>query len=139
MIFVVIPTFNRKETLLRCLACLAAQDVAHRTILSDSGSTDGTAEAVKQAFPDTLVLEGHSELFWTGAVCLALEWVAGNADANDYFLLLNDDTEFEPGYLNALLDSAAEDPKRIVGSVCTDLGSLLVFRATISASMASFA
>ncbi len=122
MIFVVIPTFNRKETLLRCLACLAAQDVAHRTILSDSGSTDGTAEAVKQAFPDTLVLEGHSELFWTGAVNLALRWVADNADAGDYFLLQNDDTEFEAGYLKALLTCAAEEPKRIVGSVCTNLG-----------------
>ncbi len=121
MIFVVIPTFNRKETLLRCLACLAAQDVAHQTILSDSGSTDGTAEAVKQAFPDTLVLKGHSELFWTGAVCLGLRWVADNADAGDYFLLLNDDTEFDAGYLQTLLTCAAEDPSRIVGSVCTDL------------------
>jgi hypothetical protein len=70
VIFVVIPTFNRKEGLLRCLAALASQDVAYRTIISDSGSTDGTADAVNQAFPDALVLKGHSKLFWTGAVCL---------------------------------------------------------------------
>jgi GT2 family glycosyltransferase len=121
MIFVVLPTFNRKESLLRCLECLGRQDVSHRVVISDSGSTDGTSEAVSKAFPEALVLEGHADLFWTGAVNLALRWVADNADSDDFFLLLNDDTEFGPGYLKVLLSCAAEDPKRIVGSVCTDL------------------
>jgi len=52
---VVIPTYNRKATLLRCLDALAAQtfDSANfEVIVSDDGSSDGSAEAVKdRSFP----------------------------------------------------------------------------------------
>jgi GT2 family glycosyltransferase/glycosyltransferase involved in cell wall biosynthesis len=51
---VVIPTYNRKETLLRCLAALARQSILPQefeVVVVDDGSTDGTEEALSaQAF-----------------------------------------------------------------------------------------
>ena len=47
---VIIPTHDRRETLLRCLASLLAQDLAPEAfeiVVVDDGSTDGTAAAVE--------------------------------------------------------------------------------------------
>ena len=40
---VVIPTWNGRDLLERCLESLAAQTVEHGVIVVDNGSTDGTA------------------------------------------------------------------------------------------------
>ncbi|HEY6357032.1 MAG TPA: glycosyltransferase, partial [Vicinamibacterales bacterium] len=57
---VVIPTFNRREKLLRCLSALERQSVLSQeleVIVIDDGSTDGTAEAVgARMFPFSLKL-----------------------------------------------------------------------------------
>jgi GT2 family glycosyltransferase/glycosyltransferase involved in cell wall biosynthesis len=57
---VVIPTFNRREKLLRCLSALERQSVLPQefeVIVIDDGSTEGTAEAVRaRAFPFSLKL-----------------------------------------------------------------------------------
>ena len=48
MISFVIPTFNRKKTLLRTIRGLAEQSVQDfEVIVSDDGSTDGTRDAVE--------------------------------------------------------------------------------------------
>ena len=118
-IYVVIPTFNRKGHLLRCLRCLAEQEIAVEVIISDSGSTDGTATVADQ-FANVTRLSGHSELWWTGAINLALSHIGRIARDGNYFLLLNDDTEFDRAFISNLLKTARAGERRIVGAVCTD-------------------
>jgi len=49
---VVIPTFNRQETLRQCLIALQEQDYPdYEVIVIDDGSTDKTAEIIAQEFP----------------------------------------------------------------------------------------
>lgn len=49
---VVIPTYNRRELLRRCLAAATHQDYAdYEVIVVDDGSTDGTDAMVAQTFP----------------------------------------------------------------------------------------
>lgn len=52
LVSVVVPTYNRAETLRECLAALAAQDFPYggfETVVVDDGSSDNTAEVVRQA------------------------------------------------------------------------------------------
>lgn len=55
---VIIPTFNRKDCLLECLASVFAQThPAHEIIVVDDGSTDGTIEALSCFGDRVIVLE----------------------------------------------------------------------------------
>ncbi|MDX6593707.1 MAG: hypothetical protein QOJ13_2903 [Gaiellales bacterium] len=53
---VVIATRNRRDELLRTLGQLSALPERPRLIVTDNGSTDGTAEAVLDAYPNVTVL-----------------------------------------------------------------------------------
>src|SRR5438874_303163 len=48
---IIIPTKNRKDDLKRALASCMAQTVQVEIIVMDDGSTDDTAEMVRQEFP----------------------------------------------------------------------------------------
>lgn len=105
-IVVCITCHNRRETTLRCLSALQGQalpdGVRISVVLVDDGSSDGTAEAVRDAFPDTVVSQADGQRFWAGGM-LAAERVA-EAMAPDYLLWLNDDVVLAAGAITALLD-----------------------------------
>lgn len=54
---VVIPSWNGRDLTLACLEQLAGQTVAVRTTVVDNGSSDGTADAVRERFPGVEVVE----------------------------------------------------------------------------------
>lgn len=95
-IAVLLTCFNRKDKTLHALDNLM---LAYNTIsdiislniyLTDDGSTDGTGEAVKEKFPDAVILHGNGNLYWAGGMRNSWkEAIKGNYDA---YLLLNDDT-----------------------------------------------
>ncbi|MEL6671286.1 MAG: glycosyltransferase family 2 protein [Bacteroidota bacterium] len=105
---VVITCHNRKASTLECLHRLARQSAFlqkhdYQVYLTDDGCTDGTAEAVKQEFPQTLVFTGSGNLFWNGGMHLAYgEALKGD---HDFYLWLNDDTRLHPHALNRLLQT----------------------------------
>src|SRR5690242_187901 len=90
---VLITSHNRRETTLRCLRCLVEQrgcealDV--QTYLVDDGCTDGTASAVRNAFPTVTILQADGSLFWAGGMRAAFA-EAAKSDP-DFYLWLNDD------------------------------------------------
>ncbi len=53
---VVIPTFNRQDTLRQCLTALAAQDYPDYEVLVVDGGRDGTDEMMAREFPLFLYL-----------------------------------------------------------------------------------
>lgn len=114
----VMTSFNRRETTLRAMEGLAAQrlpdDVELLVVLTDDGSSDGTASAVREQFPTTVVLEGDGSLYWTGGT-LSSETEALRRGA-DYLLWLNDDVELESDAVAVLLDVARRD-RIAVGAV----------------------
>ncbi|MEC4852545.1 MAG: glycosyltransferase family 2 protein, partial [Jaaginema sp. PMC 1079.18] len=117
--------FNRKEKTLECLRLLFAQagvsDATLEVYLVDDGSTDGTAAAVAQTYPQVNILTGTGNLFWNGGMRLA--WDAAMPSHPDYYLWLNDDTLLYPDALHTLLETShqlsqkGEDAAIVAGSV----------------------
>jgi len=96
---------NRKLKTILCLQTLYENqlpgEVALQVYLVDDGSTDGTSEAVQERFPDVNVIKADGSLFWNGGMRLAFE--TAFKEDHDYYLWLNDDTEFYSDTLKKLL------------------------------------
>ena len=101
MIFhVVIPVFNRIQLTTRCLESLLAQtDKGMDIIVIDDGSTDGTSEVIPERFPEVQIIAGDGTLWWSGAVNLGIQQALLSAAPEDYILLVNNDTYFDPIFL----------------------------------------
>jgi GT2 family glycosyltransferase len=92
---VLVTCFNRVKTTLRGVASLrdalgAIDDLTYKIFLVDDASPDGTGAAVRQAFPEIIVIEGTGSLFWNGGMCLAYR-NARRHGSFDAYLLFNDD------------------------------------------------
>ncbi|MBH8573002.1 glycosyltransferase family 2 protein [Nostocaceae cyanobacterium CENA369] len=98
---VIMTCHNRRDTTIACLQALYQQKNQFDVYLTDDGSFDGTAEAVKAQYPEVKIIQGNGNLFWVGGMHLAF----GEAIKNqyDYYLWLNDDTFLEANALNKLL------------------------------------
>ena len=105
---VLMTCHNRRALTVRCLESLRAQqgDAEIALFLVDDGSSDGTAEAVRAAWPAAHVIAGNGSLFWNGGMRLAWE-TAAKAGPFDHYLWLNDDVVLEPGAIDRLLREAA--------------------------------
>jgi GT2 family glycosyltransferase len=102
----VLAAYNRRDLTLACLRSLRAQQVpgvALDAFALDDASTDGTAEAIAEEFPDVTVLHGNGKLYWNGGMRCAFG--AAMAGDYDYYLWMNDDTELDDGALAVLLDT----------------------------------
>lgn len=104
---VVIPSFNARALLQRCLTRLAEQTQLHRVIVVDNGSIDASAAMVRAQFPDALLIT-HPRNLGFAAGCNAGIELALSQNA-DYVALLNQDTEPEPSWLSALVEAAEAD------------------------------
>jgi len=119
-IAVLLTCFNRKQETLACLDAVFSQrlDSAYevKVYLTDDGSSDGTAESVKQTFPDVTLLNGDGSLYWNGGMRVAFQ--AAIEKGHDYYLWLNDDTRLYGDAFKRLMDVALDSNWIVVGSVC---------------------
>ncbi len=108
------------------------------TYLVDDGSTDGTAEAVRVAYPRVELLEGDGCLFWNGGMRRAFSEAL--RVGYDYYLWLNDDTLLHPGALLKLLDTHNQLRERgltasiVVGSTQDATTGTLTYGGVVRAS-----
>ena len=107
---VYIPNFNGSQRLRRALRCLREQTRPVDVVVVDNGSTDGTAEMLAAEFPEVTVLALRENLGFGPA----LNRAAAEHPA-DPLILLNNDAEAEPRFVEALLDSAAEGVQAVAG------------------------
>ncbi|MGN0201733.1 MAG: glycosyltransferase family 2 protein [Candidatus Cryptobacteroides sp.] len=105
-----LTVFNRKAKTLACLGDLYAvmRPAASEMdiFLVDGGSSDGTPEAVREAFPEVRV-EVCEGLYWAGGMRRAWNMSLESGLAYSHFLLVNDDTRIFPQALSVL--AKAED------------------------------
>lgn len=121
LVSAVIPVRNRLGHTLACLESLVAQSYSRMTvIIVDDGSTDGTASVVRDQYPETVLLQGDGDLWWSGATNLGVEWALRRCSPDDYVLTLNNDTTVGPEYVATLVRLARLTEPSLVGSVAVD-------------------
>ncbi len=108
---IVVPTHDTRELTLSCLAAVLRQEVrqqvpAIEVLVVDDGSSDGTAGAIASCHPTVRVLRNEQPTGFTRSANRGLREARG-----EILLLLNSDTEVDPGGLAALLAAFAADPK----------------------------
>ena len=118
-VFVVTACHNRKELtsqLANTLLMQTYKDVVF--LLVDDGSTDGTAEAVKNIFNNTIVLQGDGNLWWGGAMHKAYKWlldhIGNGVNDDDVVFFTNDDSVYEKDYIERGLKVLAEHESTMV-------------------------
>lgn len=92
-IHILLPVHNRKEITRNFVVCLKAQTfVNYQLILIDDGSSDGTAEMVREYIPSAVVVTGKGSWWWAGSLQQGIDWLHQNIkDADDIVLMINDD------------------------------------------------
>lgn len=92
---ILLTSHNRKEKTLDCLRSITGQKnyslLCATIYLVDDNSSDGTADAVKEAFPNINILSGNGQLFWAGGMRKAWQAALNDKKSFTHFLLVNDD------------------------------------------------
>ena len=115
-VFAVIPVHNRLPLTLGCLEQLKRQTYRPITaIVVDGGSDDDTVQTLRGDHPDVVLLTSPEPLFWAGATRLGIDWVLERADAQDFVLLLNNDTTFGADYVEKLIDISLREDAAVGG------------------------
>jgi GT2 family glycosyltransferase len=109
---IVVPSRNGLEILRRCLPSVLAQAEGWEVVVSDDGSTDGTASLGRTEFPGVRFLERTGE----PGFCFAVN--EGMASARgEMLLLLNNDVIPSPGALDNLAGVLEAAPPGVFAAV----------------------
>ncbi|GDX61833.1 glycosyl transferase [Candidatus Levyibacteriota bacterium] len=108
---ILIPNYNGKKWLAQLLPTVEKITYPNIEILVvNNGSTDDSGEFLKKNYPKIRVLEIKKNCGYAGANNAGVEHAKG-----EYVLLLNNDTQVSPGFLEPLVDRITKDPT--VGAV----------------------
>lgn len=110
---VVLINYNNEVDTINCLETLSKQTLEDfLTIVVDNGSDTGSIHQVKEEFSFPKYIQNDENCGFTGGNNRGIEYALDTGV--DWVLLLNNDTEVEPEFLESLL-TAAEDLPQTVG------------------------
>lgn len=116
LVAVVILSWNGRDETLACLASLAAVTSPElAVIVVDNGSSDGTSEALPAAFPAIELVRSEANLGFAEGCNVGIR--RGLERGASAVLLLNNDVEVDPGFVEALIEEAARRPD--AGALCS--------------------
>lgn len=107
-----IPTRDARSLLLEALTSLAGQTVDHDVVVVDNASSDGTAAAVAERFPEVRVVRSEENLGFGRAVNRGVETVD-----TPIVILVNNDVVCEPDFVERMLAPFADDRVGLVAGV----------------------
>ena len=117
-IAIVVPVHNRKDitlNYLRQMREISSAEALLDLVIVDDGSTDGTAQAISERYPDVVILHGDGNLWWTGAVNVGVQYAVDRHC--DYVLIMNDDLDLDRDFLVYLMKVVIANPGALVSSV----------------------
>src|SRR3954454_14330220 len=109
----VVVTHNRREMLQGCLGALARQTAqVDRVVVIDNASTDGTADLVRDEFPDADLLRLEENAGGAGGFHEGMRRAA--AQGFDWMWLMDDETIASETGLEELLRASAAEPEALL-------------------------
>lgn len=111
LVCVLILNRNRRDDTLACLASLLPSAYSNLLVcLLDNASSDGSAAAVRAAYPQTVhVIETGGNRGYAGGNNVGIAWA--REQGADYVLLLNEDTIVDPAFIGELITTAEARPQ----------------------------
>jgi GT2 family glycosyltransferase len=114
-ISVIIPNWNGAEHLEICLPLLLKQTFDDfEIIVVDNGSKDDSVRLIQEAHPSVRLIELPDNIGFAAACNHGIEAARG-----EYIALINNDTEVDPGWLEALHHAAVQDDR--IGMVASKI------------------
>lgn len=107
--YIIIPNWNGKDLIRECLEALRTQTLAHRVIVVDNGSHDGSNNIVRDEFPEVQLLEFGDNAGFAGGVNRGIR--PALQQGADYIVLLNNDAVADKHWLQRLVAEAETDDK----------------------------
>lgn len=104
---VIVPNWNGKATLGLCLSSLVEQSIPVDIIVVDNGSSDGSAEYVRESYPSVRVIRNEKNLGFAGGVNTGIR---DAIDKYDYLGLFNNDAIADRGWTENLLETLTATP-----------------------------
>ncbi len=125
---VYIPNFNGARWIGRALESLRAQTRPVAVVVVDNGSSDESRELIRAGFPEVELLELGRNIGFGPALNRAVDEHPAEA-----MILLNNDAECEPRFVEALLDGLGESADAVAGVLVQEAAPALIDSAGIVA------
>ena len=129
-ILALLTCFNRKEKTEQSIRSIVRDNPDCRIsfVITDDNSTDGTIQMLEEmkAVFDIHILKGNGSLFYSGGMCLAMQYAKEKMKQSyDYMLMMNDDVEFFNHSIEKMIaQSIVQNNAIIAGAMKNDDGSL---------------
>jgi N-acetylglucosaminyl-diphospho-decaprenol L-rhamnosyltransferase len=125
---VYIPNYNGSERIGRALRSLREQSRPIDVVVVDNGSADDSLALLGEEFPEVAVLALQRNIGFGPALNHAVR-----EHRADPLILLNNDVECEPRFVEALLDAAAEGVQSVAGVLLQERSPGLIDSAGVVA------
>ena len=104
---IIIVNYNKRDAIIRCLTSVRQMAYpSFEVIVVDNASSDASADAIADDFPEATMLRSGMNLGFGGGCNLG----AGRA-GGEYFVFLNPDTVVDPAWLEALFEPLDAQPQ----------------------------
>lgn len=107
LVSVIIPNWNGMKTIVKCLESVYKQTYDNiEVIVSDNDSQDGSADYIEKSFSKTRLIKNGENKGFPGGNNSALKVAQGK-----YYMMLNNDTEVEPGCIEKCVKTINENAR----------------------------
>ena len=115
---IIIVNYNTKQLLKQCINSIyeKTKDITFEIIISDNGSTDGSCEMLKSAFPNVIIVENKENLGFGKANNRGREKASGK-----YVFYLNSDTILVNNAIKIFYDYFEENTDKKIGALGCNL------------------